>query len=102
MSTPTKPSRVAEAANNFDERYTAAGGLRKQINKVFPSHWSFMLGEIALYSFIILLLSGVYLTLFFDPSMAKVIYDGAYAPLNGVEMSRAYATALDKIGRAHV
>ncbi|MDN6405024.1 cytochrome b N-terminal domain-containing protein, partial [Corynebacterium sp.] len=95
MSTPTKPSRVAEAANNFDERYTAAGGLRKQINKVFPSHWSFMLGEIALYSFIILLLSGVYLTLFFDPSMAKVIYDGAYAPLNGVEMSRAYATALD-------
>ncbi|MGO1962504.1 MAG: cytochrome bc1 complex cytochrome b subunit [Corynebacterium sp.] len=95
MSTPTKPSRVAEAANNFDERYTAAGGLRKQINKVFPSHWSFMLGEIALYSFIILLLSGVYLTLFFDPSLSKVIYDGAYAPLNGVEMSRAYETALN-------
>ncbi|HIW92809.1 MAG TPA: cytochrome bc complex cytochrome b subunit [Candidatus Corynebacterium avicola] len=95
MSTPTKPSRLAEAANNFDERYTAASGLRKQINKVFPSHWSFMLGEIALYSFIILLLSGVYLTLFFDPSLAKVIYDGAYAPLNGVEMSRAYETALN-------
>ncbi|MDN6258529.1 MAG: cytochrome bc complex cytochrome b subunit, partial [Corynebacterium sp.] len=95
MSTPTKPSRLAEAANNFDERYTAAGGLRKQMNKVFPSHWSFMLGEIALYSFIILLLSGVYLTLFFDPSLSKVIYDGAYAPLNGVEMSRAYETALN-------
>ena len=61
---------MAQAANNFDERYTAAGGLRKQMNKVFPSHWSFMLGEIALYSFIILLLAGGYLTLFFDPSLS--------------------------------
>lgn len=95
MSTSTQPSHLAQAANNFDERYTAAAGLRRQINKVFPSHWSFMLGEIALYSFIILLLSGVYLTLFFDPSLSKVIYDGAYAPLNGVEMSRAYETALN-------
>lgn len=93
--TTTKPSRAAIAANNIDERYTASGLIRPQINKVFPTHWSFMLGEIALYSFIILLLSGVYLTLFFDPSMSKVIYDGAYAPLNGVEMSAAYHTALD-------
>ena len=54
-----------------------------------------MLGEVALYSFIILLLTGVYLALFFDPSITKVIYDGGYTPLNGVEMSRAYATALD-------
>lgn len=83
------------AADNMDQRYTMAAGIRRQINKVFPSHWSFMLGEIALYSFIILLLSGVYLTLFFDPSLSKVIYDGAYAPLNGVEMSRAYETALN-------
>jgi ubiquinol-cytochrome c reductase cytochrome b subunit len=95
MSTSTKPSRMAMAADNMDQRYTMAAGIRRQINKVFPSHWSFMLGEIALYSFIILLLSGVYLTLFFDPSLSKVIYDGAYAPLNGVEMSRAYETALN-------
>lgn len=87
-------NRVALMARNMDDRYTMSSGLRRQINKVFPTHWSFMLGEIALYSFIVLLLSGVYLTLFFDPSMSKVIYDGAYAPLNGVEMSRAYETAL--------
>lgn len=92
----TKPqSRLAHAANNIDERYTIAGVIRPQINKVFPTHWSFMLGEIALYAFVILILSGVYLTLFFDPSMSKVIYDGAYAPLNGVEMSAAYQTALN-------
>jgi len=72
-----------------------AGGLRQQMNKVFPTHWSFLLGEIALYSFIILLVSGVYLTLFFDPSMSKVIYEGAYQPLNGIEISKAYETALD-------
>ncbi|OFM83603.1 menaquinol-cytochrome C reductase [Corynebacterium sp. HMSC063A05] len=91
MSNPTK---LATAAKNMDGRYTLSGGMRKQLNKVFPTHWSFLLGEIALYSFVVLLFSGVYLTLFFDPSMSKVIYDGAYAPLNGVEMSRAYETAL--------
>ena len=88
-------NKLAQAADNIDSRYTASGLLRPQLNKVFPTHWSFMLGEMALYSFIILLLTGVYLALFFDPSITKVIYDGGYLPLNGVEMSRAYATALD-------
>ena len=95
MTTKTYPSHMAQAARNMDDRYTMSSGVRRQINKVFPTHWSFMLGEIALYSFVILLLSGTYLTLFFDPSMSKVIYNGAYAPLNGVEMSRAYETALN-------
>ncbi|MBP3087987.1 cytochrome bc complex cytochrome b subunit [Corynebacterium sp. sy017] len=88
-------TKLAQIGENIDSRYTAAAGLRRQINKVFPTHWSFMLGEISLYSFIILLLTGVYLTLFFDPSITKVIYEGDYLPLNGVEMSRAYETALD-------
>ena len=88
-------NRLALQANEMDQRYRMAPGMRRQINKVFPSHWSFMLGEVALYSFIILLVSGVYLTLFFDPSMAHVIYDGAYTPLNGVTMTRAYETTLN-------
>ena len=88
-------NKLGNIGNNLDSRLPAAGVVRTQINKVFPTHWSFMLGEVALYSFIILLLTGVYLALFFDPSITKVIYDGAYTPLNGVEMSRAYATALD-------
>ncbi|UGT54508.1 cytochrome b [Nocardia asteroides] len=86
---------VANQANEMDERYRAAAFVKRSINKVFPTHWSFLLGEIALYAFIILLLSGVYLTLFFDPSMAHVTYDGAYQPLRGVGMSRAYETALN-------
>jgi len=87
--------RVNKAADNADSRYHPSAALRRQLNKVFPTHWSFLLGEVALYSFIILLLTGVYLTLFFDPSMAHVTYDGVYQPLRGIQMSRAYETALD-------
>ncbi|MDT8914390.1 ubiquinol-cytochrome c reductase cytochrome b subunit [Amycolatopsis sp. PS_44_ISF1] len=72
-----------------------AKGLRHQFNKVFPTHWSFLLGEIALYSFIILLLSGVYLTLFFDPSMEEVVYHGSFQNMQGLEMSKAFASTLD-------
>jgi ubiquinol-cytochrome c reductase cytochrome b subunit len=69
--------------------------MKKNLNKVFPDHWSFLLGEIALYSFIILLLSGTFLTFWFDPSQREVIYDGSYEPLQGLEMSAAYASTLD-------
>ncbi len=95
LSTPKLGDIAADQANAMDERYHLASGMKRQINKVFPTHWSFLLGEIALYSFIVLLITGVYLTLFFDPSMAEVVYNGVYQPLNGVEMSRAYETALD-------
>lgn len=87
--------RIDMAADNIDSRYHPAAALRRQLNKVFPTHWSFLLGEIALYSFIILLLTGVYLTLFFDPSMAEVTYNGVYQPLRGIQMSKAYETALN-------
>ncbi|NEW27712.1 cytochrome bc1 complex cytochrome b subunit [Nocardia cyriacigeorgica] len=88
-------STVVRSADAADERYRGAAFVRRSINKVFPTHWSFLLGEIALYSFIILLLSGVYLTLFFDPSMSEVVYDGAYQPLRGTTMSRAYESTLN-------
>lgn len=78
-----------------DRRLPLAAGLRRQLNKVFPTHWSFLLGEIALYSLVVLLLTGTYLALFFDPSMEKVVYDGSYANLRGIEMSRAYESALE-------
>jgi ubiquinol-cytochrome c reductase cytochrome b subunit len=86
---------VARAAEAVDDRFAAATPLRRAMNKVFPDHWTFLLGEIALYSLVILILTGVYLTFFFDPSMAEVRYDGPYAPLRGVEMSRAYESSLE-------
>src|SRR5215471_18855450 len=97
-SLPKPPSPAEIAAHQgeaIDSRYHPSAAVRRQLNKVFPTHWSFLLGEIALYSFIVLLLTGVYLTLFFDPSMLDVTYNGVYQPLRGVEMSRAYESALN-------
>jgi ubiquinol-cytochrome c reductase cytochrome b subunit len=84
-----------KAGKFLDDRLQLAGPMRKQLNKVFPDHWSFMMGEIALYSFIVLLLTGTYLSFFFDPSMADTVYHGRYIPADGVTMSRAYASTLD-------
>jgi ubiquinol-cytochrome c reductase cytochrome b subunit len=95
VATPQKPTRLAATANYLDERVGVAGILKEFGRKVFPDHWSFMLGEVALYSFVVLLLSGTYLTFFFQPAMELMIYDGAYGPLKGVEMSIAYASSLD-------
>ena len=78
-----------------DQRVTINNWLKRNLRKVFPDHWTFLLGEIALYSFIVLLLSGTFLTLWFKPSMIEVLYDGAYTPLNGVHMSEAFASTLD-------
>jgi len=86
---------VGKAAVYVDERLAPAGFMKRLLTKVFPDHWSFMLGEIALYSFIILLLSGTYLTLWFKPSMTEVIYNGSYLPLKGVKMSEAYSSTLN-------
>ena len=88
-------TRTAAALDELDQRYHPAAGMRKQFNKVFPTHWSFMLGEIALYSFVVLLLSGIYLGLFYDPSMAEVVYNGPFDNLRGVTMSRAYESSID-------
>ncbi|MGI8450277.1 MAG: ubiquinol-cytochrome c reductase cytochrome b subunit, partial [Streptosporangiaceae bacterium] len=86
---------LAGTGTFLDDRLHAAKGTRTLLRKVFPDHWTFLLGEIALYSFIILLLTGVFLTIWFKPSMADVEYDGTYTRLNGVRMSEAYASTLN-------
>ncbi|TYP88392.1 cytochrome b [Blastococcus xanthinilyticus] len=88
-------TKLGKAALEIDDRLIVAGPVRRTLNKVFPDHWSFLLGEIALYCFIILLLSGTYLTFFFQASMTEVVYDGSYDPLRGLDMSIAYASTLD-------
>ena len=89
------PPAVSGVGGWLDDRFHGANGVRVLMKKVFPDHWSFMLGEIALWSFVILLLTGTYLALFFEPSSAPVVYYGSYAKLDGVTMSEAYKSALD-------
>jgi len=92
----TARERIAgNVAGYVDDRTGAAKWMKKNLTKVFPDHWSFLLGEICLYSFVILLLSGTFLTFWFDPSMREVVYEGSYEPLEGLKMSAAYASTLD-------
>ena len=83
------------AAGYVDERFKLSGWIRDYGRKIFPDHWSFMLGEVALYSLIVVLLSGTFLTFFFQASMVETHYDGSYVPLKGIEMSAAMASTLD-------
>ena len=94
---PAKPHAIrggSGVASWLDDRLGIAAMGRKNLRKVFPDHWSFLLGEIALYSFIVLLLTGVYLTIWFKPSMTEVEYDGSYQLLHGIPMSEAFASTL--------
>jgi len=88
------PKAVSGTVGWVDERMGLGKLTKKQLRKVFPDHWSFMLGEIALWSFVILLLTGVFLTFWFKPSMAEITYEGSYVPLKGLSMSEAYASTL--------
>jgi ubiquinol-cytochrome c reductase cytochrome b subunit len=94
MSTTTPPKPIDDAVGYADDRFASARFLQSKMKKVFPDHWSFMLGEIALYSFVILLLTGTFLTLWFKPSMSEVVYHGSYTKLNGVSVSEAYDSTL--------
>src|SRR3954463_4223886 len=94
-ATAKKPSRAAAAATWLDDRLNLSWFGRRYLRKVFPEHWSFMLGEIALWSFVVLLVTGVFLTLWFTPSMGETTYEGSYNQLRGIQMSEAYASSLN-------
>ncbi|MBV9952620.1 MAG: ubiquinol-cytochrome c reductase cytochrome b subunit [Acidimicrobiia bacterium] len=101
--TTTSPARrqkrdkllTRRAARWLDARLGGAKYARTALGKVFPDHWSFLLGELALYAFVVLLATGVYLTFFFHPGNQIVTYHGSYAPLHGVQMSEAYRSAVE-------
>jgi ubiquinol-cytochrome c reductase cytochrome b subunit len=86
---------VKDPVRFIDQRTAAAPLLRKALRYLFPDHWSFLLGEVALYAFVVLIATGVYLALFFDDSTAKTVYHGPYVPLDGQTMTAAYKSVLD-------
>ena len=94
MSRPSTQTAASGTADYLDQRTGVGLAVKAFARKVFPDHWSFMLGEIALYSFVVLLITGVFLTLFFVPSMGLTTYEGPMASMNGVEMSEAFASTL--------
>ncbi len=94
MSDPSFMSILKTVGKEAADRLRIAGFAKKSLKHIFPDHWTFFLGEIALYSFVILLITGTYLALFFNTRMAQVVYHGSYTKLDGVTMSEAYQSAL--------
>lgn len=92
---PAKKPRLSRLGRWIDSRVGGARIGRGFLHKVFPNHWSFLLGEVALYSFIVLVVTGIYLTLFFDANTDPAVYDGSYAPLHGQTMSSAYKSTIE-------
>ena len=78
-----------------DTRTAATPIIRKALRYLFPDHWSFLLGEVALYAFTVLVATGIYLTFFFVDSTSDVTYHGPYKPLEGQHMSEAYRSVLN-------
>ncbi|MGH9005223.1 MAG: cytochrome b, partial [Acidimicrobiia bacterium] len=78
----------------LDERLGSASLARTALRKVFPDHWSFLLGEIALFALVVLIFTGTFLTFFYNPSIQEVVYDGPYEPLRGAHVSAAYNSVL--------
>ena len=70
---------------------TVLRGLR---TRAVPTHWSSTFAEVALYSFVVVLVTGVFLTFFYDPSNTVVTYDGSYLPLQGIDVSRAFDSTM--------
>ncbi len=87
-------STAARLADAADQRLGIAKA-KSLIRKAFPDHWSFLLGEMALYSFVILVITGIWLTMFFRPSESETVYHGSYAALDGLRMSEAYESTLN-------
>jgi len=85
---------VAKLFRWTDKRLKVSSFAQNTLNRIFPDHWSFLVGEIALYCFVILIVTGIFLTFFFSPSSREVIYHGAYPALRGQHMSQAYESVL--------
>ena len=91
----SKKSLAGGLAGWVDDRTGTAKPVSYLLKKVFPDHWSFMLGEIAMFSLVIVLVTGVFLTFWFVPSAGQVIYNGSYVPLKGIAMSEAFKSTVD-------
>ncbi len=85
---------VGAAERWVDDRLRVSSFADSVLTHVFPDNWSFLLGEIAMYCFVILVLTGLYLTFFFHPGSRDVVYEGSYGPLRGVHMSEAYESTI--------
>jgi ubiquinol-cytochrome c reductase cytochrome b subunit len=89
-----KGGLVERYVTSVTDRVGGGSLVSKVLHKVFPNHFSFLWGELALYSFLVLIITGIYLTFFFEGSQQRLVYEGSYAPLQGVEVSAAFDSVM--------
>ncbi|HZB41880.1 MAG TPA: ubiquinol-cytochrome c reductase cytochrome b subunit [Ilumatobacter sp.] len=94
MKEQRRPPRTERIVDAIAGRLGAGRSAAKAGRKVFPNHFSFLWGEIALYSFVVLVATGIYLTFFFEPSQERVTYEGSYEPMRGQDVSAAYDSVM--------
>src|SRR3954454_10702320 len=85
---------VERYVDSVTGRLGAGSVVKKGLRKVFPNHFSFLWGEVALYCFVVLVVTGIYLTFFYEGSQRRIVYDGTYRPLRGAQVSAAYDSVL--------
>ena len=78
----------------LDQRVQLRGPTREAANKVFPANWSFLIGEVAAISFIVLVVTGIFLTLFYRASTDPVTYDGANEFFAGTTLPAAFESVV--------
>ena len=86
---------LRRAVEGLDERLDRTSFLKRSLRKAFPGHWSFLLGEVTLYAFVLLILTGIFLAFFYVASSAPTTYRGSYPPLQGRTVSQAYRSVLN-------
>src|SRR2546425_4663054 len=89
-----RPTELERLVRWFDQRTGIANPTRVLLHKVFPDHWTFLLGEVALFCFVVLVATGTFLTFFYVPDSRQEIYSGPYGPLQGASVSAAFGSVV--------
>jgi len=70
-------------------------GASEFMGKAFPDDDSFLLGEVALFCFVVLVSTGIFLGFFYEPSTTAVEYEGSVAQYQGDQLPAAFSSVLN-------
>jgi ubiquinol-cytochrome c reductase cytochrome b subunit len=89
-----RPTELERIVGWLDSRTGAGGAARVAMAKVFPDHWSFLIGEVALFCLVVLVATGVFLTFFYTADARTTTYSGPFQPLDGASVSAAFNSVM--------
>lgn len=90
----TLTARLEKAIDGTKTGRRATAFAAELRRRTVPTHWTDVFGVVTMACLAVLVVTGVVLMFFYVPSSERVVYDGGYSPLHGVEVSRAFASTL--------